>query len=583
MSERFASKQELIKSAYKKIFIASIFVLLATNIGMIVDNIVVGRLLGTNGLAAIGFFAPISTAVGFSYIIISGAGVICGNFVGAGKRDDIHTLFVSSFFTLFVISAVFALFCIVFRTSLATLLGAEGEIHTELCEYMAGYLPGVIPQVLCAFLMGLVAFNNRIRDSYISTGAMVISNLLGDLLLIGPWGSFGVGLASTISSLCGLLVLLPGFMSKDRTIHFCRVPFDIVMVFKAMGRGLPSLTFALGMMLKTTLINYAINHYIGSDGIAVVNVMNSLCAIAGIIPQACAGAFATIAGLYYGEEDRDSILYLFKYGMKIGVILCTLTMLVLMIFSNPLARVFLTQGDDIIRLGQRMILLGYTFLPVNLIFNILIRSYQAQGRMTLVNIMAFVETALIGVTALVLTPIFGDAGTWLANAIVDVISIIIVLISVVVWKKSIDFSSESLLKMPEDFGASPDEFIEFSVKNLDDVSSASEAVVDFCKSRNISGKNAFYSGLCVEEMTRNILQHGFTPGKNYSADVRVVVKDGLTIRIQDNCREFDPRKRMDMMNPTEPEKNIGIRLVANLAKNIDYYNTAGINTLILKV
>jgi Na+-driven multidrug efflux pump/anti-sigma regulatory factor (Ser/Thr protein kinase) len=583
MPERFASKQKLINNAYKKIFIANVFVLLATNIGMIVDNIVVGRLLGTNGLAAIGFFAPLSTAVGFSYVLISGAQVICSNLVGAGKRSNLNTLFVSSFVTLAGLAAIFAALATAFRDPLATLLGASGAVHKELCDYMAGYLVGVIPQILCAFLMGLVAFNNRIKDSYISTAVMVVTNLLGDLLLIGSWGSFGVGLASTISSLCGLLVLIPGFISKDRTIHFCKVKFDVPLVFRAMGRGIPSLSFAFGLMCKTTLMNYAINTYIGAEGIAVVNVMNSICAIAGIIPQACATGFATIAGIYYGEEDRDSILYLFKHGMKSGVILCTATMLVLMIFSNPLARVFLTQGDDIISLGQRMILLGYTFLPFNIIFCNLLKSYQAQGRMTLVNIMSFVETALIGVTALLLTSIFGDVGAWLANAIVDIVCIGIVLVSVFVWKKSIDFSPESLLKLPDDFGAKPDEFIEFSVKNLDDVSSVSEAVVDFCKKRNVSGKNAFYSGLCVEEMARNVLQHGFTSDKTYYADVRVVAKDELTIRIQDNCKEFDPRKRMDMMNPEDPEKNIGIRLVAGISKSIDYYNTAGINTLLIKV
>lgn len=583
MPERLESKQKLIKDAYRKLFTASVFTLLATNIGMIVDNIVVGRLLGTNGLAAIGFFAPLSTAVGFSYVLISGAQVICGNFVGAGKRDNLNSLFVSSFITLFGITAIFAFLGTVFRVPLASLLGAEGEIHKELCEYMAGYLVGIIPQILCAFLMGLLAFNNRIRDSYISTAVMVVTNLLGDLLLIGPWGSFGVGLASTISSFCGFLVLLPGFLSQDRTIHFCKVKFDALLVFEALGRGIPSLTFALGLMLKTTLINYAINHYVGADGIAVVNIMNSICAIAGIIPQACAGGFATIAGLYYGEEDRDSIIYLFKCGMRMGVILCTITMVLLMIFSNPLARIFLTQGDDIVRLGQRMIIMVYTFLPANLIFNILIKSYQAQGRMTLVNVMAFVETAFIGILAVILTPVMGDAGAWLSNTFVDIICILIVLISVVVWKKSVDFSAESLLKMPPEFGAAPDEFVEFSVKNLDDVSSVSEAVVNFCKSRNISGKNAFYSGLCVEEMARNILQHGFTKEKNYYADVRVVAKDELTIRIQDNCREFDPRKRMDMMNPEDPEKNIGIRLVAGISKSIDYYNNAGINTLLIKV
>ena len=60
-------------------------------------------------------------------------------------------------------------------------------------------------------------------------------------------------------------------------------------------------------------------------------------------------------------------------------------------------------------------------------------------------------------------------------------------------------------------------------------------------------------------------------------------RDDLTIRIRDNCREFNPRKRLAMFEPEQPEKNIGLRIVAGLAKQTDYYNTAGVNTLLIKL
>ena len=38
-----------------------------------------------------------------------------------------------------------------------------------------------------------------------------------------------------------------------------------------------------------------------------------------------------------------------------------------------------------------------------------------------------------------------------------------------------------------------------------------------------------------------------------------------------------------MFEPELPEKNIGLRIVAGLAKQMDYYNTAGVNTLLIKL
>ena len=161
----------------------------------------------------------------------------------------------------------------------------------------------------------------------------------------------------------------------------------------------------------------------------------------------------------------------------------------------------------------------------------------------------------------------------------------IVLISVIVYKKKLDFSVPALLKLPENFGAKDGEFMTFSVEQPDDVPQASDKVIDFCLAHQYDKMTSYHVGLCVEEIAENVLEHGFDTVKKdlCFADIRVVSKENeLTVRVRDNCREFDPRKRIDMYDPEHPEKNIGIRIVSKSAKNIDYYNNAGINTLIMK-
>ena len=157
------------------------------------------------------------------------------------------------------------------------------------------------------------------------------------------------------------------------------------------------------------------------------------------------------------------------------------------------------------------------------------------------------------------------------------------MISVGVWKGGGRLRTSDLLKLPDDFGAQPDEYVEYTALSVSDVSLISEAVVDLCERRGVDRRKAFLAGLCVEEMAGNVLQHGADGKKRYNVNVRVVCKEVLTIRIQDDCRKFDPRKRIEMYNPETPEKNIGLRMVARLAAQIDYYNNAGINTLIIKI
>jgi anti-sigma regulatory factor (Ser/Thr protein kinase) len=85
-------------------------------------------------------------------------------------------------------------------------------------------------------------------------------------------------------------------------------------------------------------------------------------------------------------------------------------------------------------------------------------------------------------------------------------------------------------------------------------------------------------------MAGNIVTHGFTDKKPHCIDIRTVIKNGdLTIRIRDDCVAFDPVERMNQFSPDDPCKNIGIRMIGMLTKDISYYNTVGINTLLMKI
>lgn len=291
----------------------------------------------------------------------------------------------------------------------------------------------------------------------------------------------------------------------------------------------------------------------------------------------------SLAGLYYGEEDRSSLKTLMRAALRVGLVVCIVSVAVIMAASAPFSSLFFKRGEAIWEMGRVMFLLGFTFIPLNLFFNLLMKSYQVQGRMRLVNVLSAVETALIGILTLASVPVFGVSAAWLANTWIDIICIAVVLVSVVIWRRRVDFSIPSLQKLPDDFGASPEECAEYSIRSTEDAVEASQAVTAFCRARGTDSRTAAYAGLCVEEIATNVLQHGFKSGGSYSADVRVVCRDDLTIRIRDNCREFDPRKRLAMFEPEQPEKNIGLRIVAGLAKQMDYYNTAGVNTLLIKL
>ena len=72
--------------------------------------------------------------------------------------------------------------------------------------------------------------------------------------------------------------------------------------------------------------------------------------------------------------------------------------------------------------------------------------------------------------------------------------------------------------------------------------------------------------------------------KKHSVDVRVIHKDGsIILRIKDDCVPFDPKERSLITDSADPCKNIGIRLVYSIMKDIDYRNILGLNVLTIKI
>ena len=575
--------QHIIKESYFRLVIINIIVLMASTMSGLVDNLVISRELGEEALAAVGFFAPVLALVGIGYVIVMGAAVLCGNYIGAGQQKKVSALFNSAVRVLTGFYLVFALILVFGRVPLATLLGARGVANELLRAYMAGYGPSVLFTMVAALLLSLASFNNELTRSYISAALLFVASIVFDLVLVKPLGIFGIGLATTLSNAIPVAVLLPVFLKKEATVHFEKGRTDLKLVGEAAKRGMPALFFTAGMLIKNSLLNYSLAVSAGDAAIAVVNVMGSVCGIGGTFSGGFVNAYSVLGSLYYGEEDRGGFVDLFCTSILYGTIFLTAAAAGIAFASKPLAGIFFAPGTDIWQMGQRMFLLGFWFLPLTFIFNLLINSYKIQDRMTLANILSLLEPGLCGVFALLAVPGFGTDAAWLTCTWSDVVMIGIVLISVFVWKKKVTFRPEDILKLPDDFGAAEDEYEEFNVTRREQVSEISEEVWNFCKERGVDEKKAYWASLCVEEVTRNIFDFG-TPGKMFFAiDVRVVCKDELTIRFQDNCRKFDPCDYMKMMHPDSPEQNIGLRMVSKVASYMDYFNNAGINTLILKI
>ena len=211
---------------------------------------------------------------------------------------------------------------------------------------------------------------------------------------------------------------------------------------------------------------------------------------------------------------------------------------------------------------------------------------QASNKNILVHVLALLDgvVCVAGFTAL-LIPFIGMNSVYIANVLNGVVTTIVIVGYAVIKNKRLPRNMEELMVIPEDFGVSEEDRIDISINSMTEVMDVSRKVQDFCLEKGIDNKRSYYAGLCMEEMAGNIVDHGFTKDdKKHSIDIRVVYKDDdVILRIKDDCVSFDPAERAAIVDPDDVTRNIGIRLVYKLAKDVNYQNILGLNVLTVKI
>ncbi len=146
-------------------------------------------------------------------------------------------------------------------------------------------------------------------------------------------------------------------------------------------------------------------------------------------------------------------------------------------------------------------------------------------------------------------------------------------------------NTEDLLVLPENFGVEEHERIDISVRNMEEVMTVSRQVSDFCSRRGIDARRAYKASLCMEEMAGNIVSHGFRKdNKDHVIDIRVVHKgNDMLLRIRDDCVPFNPEERNKLTDPADRIKNMGIRMVYSIARDVEYQSVLGMNVLTIRI
>lgn len=282
-----------------------------------VDMIVVGKVMGQNGLSAVAVGGDITAFMTFIAIGFSNAGqVIISRYIGAGRRDKIGKFVSTMFSFLMSCAVVISIFCIFFRSELLKLMNAPEEAFSEALNYSTVCIVGLIfiygYNIISAILRGM----GDSKRPLIFVGVAAVINVILDIVFVAflRMGAGGAALATVISQ-ASSFICCTLFLVKHKAEYELNVTVidfikpDFAMLKELLGLGIP-------IAIKLASVQFSklfVNSYINGYGVAVsafAGIANKISSISNLISSSLNTAGSSMAGqnIAAGKFDRVKLI-----------------------------------------------------------------------------------------------------------------------------------------------------------------------------------------------------------------------------------------------------------------------------------
>lgn len=587
-------KKKIIKKMFLNSFAAYVISDIPLVIAPLIDSAVIANFLGIRAVAAVGLFAP------FMLLYLMIAGIITGgsrnvyaNLIGKGEIEQGNFIFSFSIILLIILSITFSLVSIIFSKQLAICLGAYGThsyLAPDLEAYICGMSPGIVFVNLARFLNGFMHFDKDTQRSVYSLIIMTAVNIVLDFYVVKYTysGIFGIGLATTISNLVWLLVLLCHFLRKDKSLKFLlKSKVKIVKCIQdVFVNGSSVIVIRISKILARLLVNHMLMMYSTGIALAVLSAQKSILNLVGSAYIAGADTVWALSGIFYGEEDRNALKELQNISIKVGLIVATSVSIMLVLLARVLTKAYLGRYEfTLYEMGIesiRMVAIALPILTLSYIFgNYMIGTKHIKQS----NLYFFMyQFGFFVPVSYTLIRMRGGRGAYVALPVVAFLTLLLALIIIYTYDRKQPLNERRLLLDKKKVASKVNE-IEFTANSMKEILGTSGMVSLFCKENNLSSKSTNTISLCVEEICSSIIKNRFDDKKEYSINIRVVIKELETIlRIRDDCELFNPISISNIDEENDIEQSVNsIKLVTGLSKSANYISVYNTNSIIIKV
>ena len=434
--------KDKISSIFFQYSIPAVLGMLAISSANIVDGFFIGNYVGDFGLAAINISFPIfSLLFGFALMLAIGSSVVSGKLIGQGDIKSASIIFSKTMVCITLFSFITCTGLFLNIETVLYLFGADENLTKIAIEYLSVILIFIPFLMIGVVLDYFVRVDNRPNLAFIALLSSALINVILDWFLIVylQKGIFGAALATGISQLALIFILLPHFFSKKATLKFVKPIGSYIQIIKASYNGASEFVNEISVGITTLIFNYVMIKNFDIEGIAAFTVINYLLMIGIMISFGISDSLQPIISKNFGAKENKRIEEFLKLAF-ITTCLVGVVMILLIIFTpNTLANIFL---EDTNYKTKQIVLSFATFIWIAFLFNginLVISAYLTAIHKPLASI-AVSRSFIFPIFFIFTLPFFFDLdGIFMAIPMAEFITFII---GIILFKK---FSPEKII------------------------------------------------------------------------------------------------------------------------------------------
>lgn len=540
----------LVGKAFKNYLAASVLTVAATQVANIVDASIVGNLIGPEALAAVNLSKPVlQTFFAVSCIYIASGTILAGIAIGKGEKEKADKLFTFSLITSLVLGVLFIVGGIAVFDPLSRLLCKSDTLRPMTDDFMLITILSVIPQLLMYTFHQFVTIDGS--PKLISRAVIVgnIFNIVFDIIFIKylDMGIKGAAWATFIMYVVCVLMVLPHFKG-ERTLRLSMPRIKDIDMGQISTLGLPLFLSTVLLSVQYVGCNYVAARYLGDGGLIAMAVCMQLFSFSMIILTGTLRTIQPVGSILKGLEDNRGMLLLFIQAYKFMIVCLVIYTEAILMFPAEIAGILGATNEASLPVIEST-LPAYTLQIVMqaMLYN-LIPAYQLYGHK---NLALFLS---VGQTLLPMLGFWALQGGWMGFFYGQLIVAVVIFIATTIMRRR-DKTLTPVLLIP---GTDAKEVYDVTIRT--DIKSLGESCADlraFLSGHNIAREQVNHIVLCVEELLKNIIDHGHA---RY-IDVRATDK---IVSIHDDGKPFNPLEyKVD-------DNGLGLQIVHGIGINMKY-------------